>query len=124
LPEAGSLGLVQRRVCRPDQLFGVNLSGRASHDAVTSRDSQSAVGETNRFEQLGIDPRGEPCGVRSGRRFLDDEREFVGAEPSDHRAFSRNQGLEPPGDRSQQQVTDALTEAVIDDPEAVQVNLT
>ena len=103
--------------------LGINLTGRTSHNANTSRHRQPAVGEINRFGQLGIDARGQARGVGSSRRFLDDDRELVGTEPGDHGALPGNQRLEPPSDRSQQQVTDALTEAVIDNPEAIQVDL-
>ena len=61
--------------------------------------------------------------MRSSRRFIDDDREFVGTESGDHGAFPGNQSLEPLSNRSQRQVTDALAETVVDDLETIQVNL-
>ena len=116
------LGVIHRRVRVPHDLFGVLVLGPDARDADAGRREHfPAPDGEGRAEGL-LNPERNGVGLRVVGEAAQQDGELVAAQPRD-RVVRPQASLEPTRDRDEQFVSDEVSEVVVDDLEAVEVEI-
>ena len=119
---AARLGVIHRGVGVAHHLVRVRVVGRTERDADAGRGEHFAAADRERRAQRLLDPEGDAVGLAVVAESVQEDRELVAAEAGEHVALSQAR-LEPPRHRDQQLVADQVTEAVVDDLEAIEIEI-
>ena len=119
---AARLGVIHGGVGVAHDLVGVGVVRGAERDPDARRREHFAAGDRERRAQRILDPAGDGVGLRVVVQAVQEDRELVSAQPRQRVALPQAR-LQAPRRRDQQLVADHVAETVVDDLEAVQIEI-
>ena len=119
---AARLGVIHRRVGVAHDLFGVGVVGQAERDADARRREHLAPADRKRRAERVLDPERDRVGLRGLDQAVEENRELVAAQPG-QRVTGAQARLEPPRHGNQQIVAHQVTQAVVHELEAIEIEI-
>ena len=119
---AARLGVIHRRIGVAHHLVRVGVVSRAERDADAGRREHFAAADRKRRVQRLLNPERDAVGLAVVHETGQENGEFVTAETG--KGISRPQArFEPARDGDEQLVANEVAEAVVDDLEAIEVEI-
>jgi hypothetical protein len=119
---AARLRVIHRRVGIAHDVVGILVLGVSARNADAGRGHDFAAADRERRAERGLNAKRDCVGLVDVAELVQQDRELVAAEPRDRIAGTQAR-LEAPRHGDQQLVADQVTKAVVDDLEAIEVEI-